>query len=60
MLILVELSRDISSWTSMTARAIGGESVGLRADVTSKESVEAMVKEVMDRFGRVDVLAKTV
>ncbi len=39
-----------------TARAIGGESVGLRADVTSKESVEAMVKEVMDRFGRVDVL----
>jgi 2-hydroxycyclohexanecarboxyl-CoA dehydrogenase len=39
-----------------TARAIGGESVGLRADVTSKESVEAMVKEVMDRFGRIDVL----
>ena len=39
-----------------TARAIGGQSVGLRADVTSKESVEAMVKEVMDHFGRVDVL----
>jgi 2-hydroxycyclohexanecarboxyl-CoA dehydrogenase len=39
-----------------TAGAIGGESVGLRADVTSKESVEAMVGEVMDRFGRVDVL----
>jgi 2-hydroxycyclohexanecarboxyl-CoA dehydrogenase len=39
-----------------TARAIGGESVGLRADVTSKASVEAMVKEVMDRFGRVDIL----
>jgi 2-hydroxycyclohexanecarboxyl-CoA dehydrogenase len=39
-----------------TAGAIGGESVGLRADVTSKESVEAMVEEVVDRFGRVDVL----
>jgi len=39
-----------------TAGAIGGESVGLRADVTSKESVEAMVGEIMDRFGRVDVL----
>jgi 2-hydroxycyclohexanecarboxyl-CoA dehydrogenase len=39
-----------------TVGAIGGESVGLRADVTSKESVEAMVGEVMDRFGRVDVL----
>jgi len=39
-----------------TAGALGGESVGLRADVTSKESVEAMVKEVMHRFGRIDVL----
>jgi 2-hydroxycyclohexanecarboxyl-CoA dehydrogenase len=39
-----------------TAAAIGGKSVGLRTDVTSKESVEAMVREVMDRFGRVDVL----
>jgi 2-hydroxycyclohexanecarboxyl-CoA dehydrogenase len=39
-----------------TAEAIGGGAVGLRADVTSKESVEAMVEEVVDRFGRVDVL----
>jgi 2-hydroxycyclohexanecarboxyl-CoA dehydrogenase len=39
-----------------TAGAIGGGAVGLRADVTSKESVEAMVREVVDRFGRVDVL----
>lgn len=39
-----------------TARAIGGQAVGLSADVTSKESVEAMVKEVRDHFGRVDVL----
>ena len=39
-----------------TAGAIGGGAVGLRADVTSKESVEAMVEEVVDRFGRVDVL----
>lgn len=39
-----------------TAEAIGGESVGLKADVTSKESVESMVGEVVDRFGRVDVL----
>lgn len=39
-----------------TAEAIGGGAVGLRADVTSKESVEAMMAEVADRFGRVDVL----
>ena len=39
-----------------TAAAIGGKAVGLWADVTSKESVEALVREVMDRFGRIDVL----
>jgi 2-hydroxycyclohexanecarboxyl-CoA dehydrogenase len=39
-----------------TAAAIGGKAIGLRADVTTKESVEAMVKEVMDRFGRIDIL----
>ena len=39
-----------------TARAIGGLTVGLRVDVTSKVSVEAMVKEVMEHFGHVDVL----
>ena len=39
-----------------TAEAVGGGAVGLRADVTSKESVEAMVAEVVERFGRVDVL----
>jgi len=39
-----------------TARTTGGEALGLRVDVTSKESVEAMVKATMDHFGRVDVL----
>jgi 2-hydroxycyclohexanecarboxyl-CoA dehydrogenase len=30
--------------------------VGLRADVTARDSVEAMVGQVVDRFGRIDVL----
>ena len=37
-----------------TAAAIGGE--GIRTDVTSRESVEAMVEQVMRQFGRIDVL----
>lgn len=39
-----------------TANAIGGKSVGLRADVASRESVRSMVDEVGKRFGTVDVL----
>ncbi len=39
-----------------TAAALGGDAVGLVADVTSRDSVDAMVAAVQATFGRVDVL----
>ena len=40
-----------------TAEAeLGGGAVGIRADVTSRESVDAMVAQVHRQFGRIDVL----
>jgi 2-hydroxycyclohexanecarboxyl-CoA dehydrogenase len=46
---------DINEDTAKeTASAIGG--VGIRTDVTSRESVEAMVEQVVRQFGRIDVL----
>src|SRR6478609_4831456 len=46
---------DVNDQTAKeTAQAIGG--VGIHADVTSRESVEAMVGEVHRQFGRIDVL----
>ena len=39
-----------------TAETIGGGTVGLATDVTSRDAVNAMVADVRDRFGRVDVL----
>jgi 2-hydroxycyclohexanecarboxyl-CoA dehydrogenase len=48
---------DVNESTAKeTADALGGQAVGIHADVTSRESVGAMVQQVMDRFGRVDVL----
>jgi 2-hydroxycyclohexanecarboxyl-CoA dehydrogenase len=51
---------DVNEATAKeTAAAIDpGEScaVGIRADVTSRESVEAMVEQVHRQFGRIDVL----
>lgn len=48
---------DINEPTAkQTAEAIGGGAIGVRADVTSHESVEAMVEQVHQRFGRIDVL----
>ncbi len=46
---------DVNEQTAKeTAEAIGG--VGIHTDVTSRESVEAMVAQVHARFGRIDVL----
>jgi 3-oxoacyl-[acyl-carrier protein] reductase len=36
--------------------AAGGTSLGYRIDVTKKAEIEAMVKDVMARWGRIDVL----
>ena len=46
---------DINEDTAKeTAAVVGG--VGIRTDVTSRESVEAMVEQVVRQFGRIDVL----
>jgi 2-hydroxycyclohexanecarboxyl-CoA dehydrogenase len=39
-----------------TAAAIGADAAGLAADVTDRAAVEAMVRSVHERFGRIDVL----
>jgi len=38
------------------AASLSGEAVGLAADVSSREAVDAMVAAVHERFGRIDVL----
>ena len=39
-----------------TAGALGNDSIGLVADVTSRESVDAMVAAVTEKYGRIDIL----
>ncbi|WP_067668161.1 SDR family NAD(P)-dependent oxidoreductase [Nocardia miyunensis] len=48
---------DINENTAKeTAAALGARAVGLRADVTAPESVQAMADQVRQQFGRIDVL----
>ena len=42
--------------TAAAIRAAGGKAVACQLDVTSQESVDAMIKRVMDEFGRIDIL----
>jgi 2-hydroxycyclohexanecarboxyl-CoA dehydrogenase len=51
------VATDVNEATAKeTAEAIGGGAVGIRTDVTSRESVDAMVEQVRAQFGRIDVL----
>jgi len=38
------------------SKEIGGSSLALKVDVSSKKDVENMVRTVMERFGRIDIL----
>ena len=37
-------------------RASGGEAIAVRCDVTDEEQVQGLLKEVLDAYGRIDVL----
>jgi 2-hydroxycyclohexanecarboxyl-CoA dehydrogenase len=39
-----------------TAAALGNSSIGVSADVTNRESVDAMVAGTVEKFGRIDIL----
>lgn len=42
--------------TVAKVRAAGGETLGVRADVTNDQSIQAMAAQAFQRFGRIDIL----
>ena len=42
--------------TAAQIEAAGGTAVAVKCDVTQEEDVKAIVRQTMDRFGRIDVL----
>ena len=53
---LIDIAEGNSSEVITYAREIGTEAFYLTADVTSKDQVEAMIQEAVERFGRLDVM----
>ena len=56
----IDRDPDKTAETVERVTAVGGEIVTYQCDVTSNESVAAMVKACVDRFGRIDVLVNNV
>ncbi len=55
---LVAAQRDTKAGGAAVeeANALGGEAICVKTDVTDMSSVEAMVQQALDRFGKIDVL----
>ena len=45
--------------TSIAVRETGAESLAIHADVGNLGDIDRMVKETVDRFGRIDILPRT-
>jgi 2-hydroxycyclohexanecarboxyl-CoA dehydrogenase len=58
--VVAEIDEGQGGKTAAEATALGATAIAVRTDVTRWESVQAMVRAVEERFGRVDVLVNNV
>ena len=58
--VVAEIDEAQGGKTAAAAAALGAPAISVRTDVTRWESVQAMVRAVEARFGRVDVLVNNV
>jgi len=58
--VVAEIDETQGGKTAAEAEALGAQALAIGTDVTRWESVQAMVRAVEDRFGRVDALVNNV
>jgi 2-hydroxycyclohexanecarboxyl-CoA dehydrogenase len=59
-LAIAEIDEEAGRKAAAAAEALGAKAIAVPTDVTRWESVQAMVRTVEDRFGRIDVLVNNV
>jgi len=52
---IVDIDKETADKTAESIRGMGQDSVAIRCDVTDKDQVQAMVAQVVERFGRLDI-----
>lgn len=58
--VVCDIDGSTAEQTAAEIRNGGGEAIALQADVTSGEQVQSLVQQVVDRFGRLDILVNNV
>lgn len=56
-IVIADCKDNCGEIAQSVAKDFGVEAIGVKCDVTSQESVDAMMKAVLDKFGEVNVLA---
>lgn len=54
--VLSDINEETVKEAAESLKALGFESIGIKADVTSEEEIENLVKETKDTYGRVDIV----
>lgn len=55
-IVVADLNVEGIQGTVQAVKEVGGKALGIELNVTSKESVDAMVERVLKEFGRIDIL----
>jgi NAD(P)-dependent dehydrogenase (short-subunit alcohol dehydrogenase family) len=53
---VTDINLDDAKLTAEAVKAVGAKSIAVKADVTNKAEVDAMVKKIAEEFGRIDIL----
>lgn len=58
--VIADIDEEQAKKVVKEANALGGKAVAIKTDVTDYDSVEAMVKKTLEKFGKIDVLVNNV
>jgi len=53
---ITDINPDDAKLTAAAVENAGAKSIAIKADVTNRDEVQAMVKKVIDAYGRIDIL----
>ena len=55
-IVCLDLADELNEAVAVECRELGVEALAMRCDVTSKESVQGVVTQILEKLGRVDIL----
>lgn len=55
-IVVSDINLDDAKLTAEAVKAAGSKSIAIKADVTNKDDVQKMAKQVVDEYGKIDLL----